>query len=103
MFKVVVLYPPPTDPAAFEAAYHGQHMPLMHWLVGDTAALPTFKVIDTGRAPPFYRMAEIHFADRAALDAFIASDATAVGGRSLRAVSTGGAPIVFVCEGDPLL
>src|SRR5262245_32171773 len=69
MIKVVVLYPHPTVPAAFEAAYHGQHMPLMHQLVGDKAALPTFKTLDLGRAPPFYRMAEIQFADRASLDA----------------------------------
>ena len=27
--KIVVLYPRPVDPAAFEAVYHGEHMPLM--------------------------------------------------------------------------
>jgi uncharacterized protein (TIGR02118 family) len=98
--KVVVLYPHPVDADAFETLYHGRHMPLMRRLVG-SSAVPTFKAVRTGRdAPPFYRMAEIHFADRAELDAFVGSVGAELARRSAEEVSTGGGPIVFVCERD---
>jgi hypothetical protein len=46
-------------------------------------------------------MAEIHFAGRAELDAFIGSEGAERARRSAEEVSTGGRPIVFVCERDP--
>jgi uncharacterized protein (TIGR02118 family) len=97
--KVVVLYPQPTSEAAFEAAYHGQHMPLMHSLIEPASRVPTFRV----RAPqgaPFYRQAEIHFPSLAELYAFANSEQAETARRSSERVSSGGKPIVLVCEAD---
>lgn len=44
--KLVVLYPHPRDPAAFEKAYHDEHMPLMRRLIGSEEATPTFRALD---------------------------------------------------------
>jgi uncharacterized protein (TIGR02118 family) len=98
--KIVVLYPRPVDPAAFEAAYHGEHMPLMRRLLGPETALPTFRAVQGSTEAPFYRMAEIHFRDRAALSEFARSERAQIGRASSEKVSTGGPPIVFVVEAD---
>jgi uncharacterized protein (TIGR02118 family) len=98
--KVIVLYPEPVDAAAFEAGYHGHHMPMMRRIVGDPASVPTHKVLGPQGERPFYRMAEILFPDRAALDAFAASEDARIARQSSEALSTGGKPIVFVCKAD---
>jgi hypothetical protein len=70
-------------------------------LIGSAAAVPTFKALRTGSdAPPFYRMAEIHFPDRAALEEFVASAAARLARHSSEELSTGGRPLAFVCESD---
>ena len=61
------LYPKPLDPEAFEARYHGQHMPLMRELVGPDRPLPTFRILGGTRSEtPFYQIAEIHLPTRKA-------------------------------------
>jgi len=62
--KLVVLYPYPQDLDAFERAYMEDHVPMVNKdkLKGITKFVAT-KVVGTadGSAPPFYRMAELHF------------------------------------------
>jgi uncharacterized protein (TIGR02118 family) len=101
MPKLVVLYPPPTDVAAFERAYAEEHAPLVH------AQLPSVRRLDAARVVPasrgetkFHWVAELHFDSMAAL-----SEATSsAGGQRLaghaRQISTGGAPLMLVVE-DP--
>lgn len=99
MIKVVVLYPHPSDPEAFEREYVEGHLPLMRRLLGPDVPLPTFKPDSSPQRPaPYYRMAEIHFSDRSQLAEFVRSGKAAIGGESSERVSTGGKPIVFVCE-----
>ena len=99
--KLVVLYPKPTDPEAFESYYHSQHLPLMRRLVGPDIPLPTYRVTaNFGAEPPFYRVAEIHFPDRSRLDAFLRADPSGVGRASAIKVSSGGLPSFFLCEAD---
>ena len=97
--KLVVLYPTPTDPAAFERAYHAEHMPLMRRLITPDERTPTFKIVGPQSAP-FYRMAEVHFETLEALTAF----ATSAEGKHARAsaqrLSTGGETVVLVCQAD---
>jgi uncharacterized protein (TIGR02118 family) len=71
--KLVVLYTQPTDPEAFERHYLSTHMPL-------AAAMPGLIRAETGKfaaapagAQPYYRAAELWFADQAALNAAFAS------------------------------
>lgn len=60
--KLSVLYGQPQDPAAFEAHYHGTHLPLL------AAAPPPARVEASlglpgpdGSPPPFYRLFEAWF------------------------------------------
>ena len=72
--KLVVLYTPPDDPD-FDRQYLGTHMPLVH-------AIPGLQRAESGRIvtaldggeQTYYRMAELYFADQAALGAAFGSD-----------------------------
>jgi uncharacterized protein (TIGR02118 family) len=72
--KLVVLYTHPADPAAFDEHYLGVHGPLVQ-------AIPGLRRFESGRidAPldrgehSWYRIAELYFADRAALDGAFSS------------------------------
>lgn len=67
--KLMVLYTQPEDPAAFDQHYFGTHMPLVH-------AMPGLQRAETGSfgtKAPFYRCAELYFADRDALNAAFGS------------------------------
>ena len=72
--KILVFYTQPDDPDAFEQHYRDQHMPLVH-------AIPGLQRVETGRIiaeadggdPLWYRITELYFADRAALDTALAT------------------------------
>jgi uncharacterized protein (TIGR02118 family) len=72
--KLVALYTQPDDPDVFEQHYRDQHLPLVH-------AFPGLQKVETGRIiaeadggdPLWYRVTEMYFADRDALDAALAS------------------------------
>jgi uncharacterized protein (TIGR02118 family) len=67
--KMMVLFAQPEDPAAFDQHYFGTHMPLVH-------AMPGLQRAETGKfgtKAPYYRAAELYFADRDALRAAFGS------------------------------
>lgn len=97
--KLVVLYPHPVDPAAFERAYHAQHMPLMRRFIEPPARTPTYRVLGPASVP-FYRMAEVHFATYQELSSFFASRSGEECRLSAQRLSSGGRPMYFVCEAD---
>ena len=100
-FKLIVLYPTPCDAGRFEDDYHGEHMPLMRSLIAPNSRLATFRVRGPGVAP-YYRLAEVHFASLEELNAFARSEVGQGARRSSERVSSGGKPIVLVCEQDAL-
>jgi uncharacterized protein (TIGR02118 family) len=97
--KLVVIYPRPTDVAAFEKLYQDEHVPMA---VKNLAGKTKFVATKVNGSPqgnaPFYRIAEIHFPSMQALQACAASK----GGQDTLAhaikISTGGAPIVLIAE-----
>ncbi len=98
--KLLVIYPRPTDIAAFEKLYQEEHVPMaVDKLAGKTKFIAT-KVLATpdGTPPPFYRIAEVHFPSLEALQAC----AQSAGGKETVAhavkISSGGAPIFLVAE-----
>jgi uncharacterized protein (TIGR02118 family) len=99
--KLIVLYPPPVDEAAFERAYHTQHMPFMRSVISPSERVPTFRVTRSS-GTPIYRVAQIDFENIAELEAFGRSEAGKRARRSSESVSTGGAPLVLICEKDPV-
>ena len=73
--RLIALYAPPEDPAAFDLHYLSVHTPIVsrypklrgvHAIRADGVA---------GRAPGFYMVSEMVFDSRADLDAALASDA----------------------------
>jgi len=72
--KLIVMYTQPADHAAFDEHYLGIHVPLVRKIPGlqrfeagkITAALD-------GGEQTFYRIAELYFADQAAMDAAFGS------------------------------
>jgi uncharacterized protein (TIGR02118 family) len=99
--KLLVLYPAPRDPAAFERVYREEHSPMV------TPA--TFKGITkfvasriTGAADggpaPFARIAELHFPSLQALQAAAASEPAKRAVAHALSISTGGPPVFLVAE-----
>jgi len=68
--KLVVLYTQPDDPAAFDEHYLGVHMPLVAKIPGlqRTETCKLTAALDGGEHT-YYRMAELYFADDAAMGA----------------------------------
>ncbi len=99
--KVVVLYPAPRDENAFERAYAQDHAPMV-----TAQAFPGIKkfvatrIIGAadGGASPFYRVAELHFASREALQAAVGSPGAQKVVAHAVSISSGGPPVVLVAE-----
>jgi len=99
--KILVIYPTPTDAAEFERVYTEDHAPMV-----TAEAFPGIKkfvqtkVLGTpdGSAPPFARIAELHFDSISDLTAAAGSPGAAKAVAHAQEISTGGAPIVLVCE-----
>ena len=99
MPRLVVLYPPPTDVAAFERAYVEEHAPLVWAQLAGVRRLDAARVVRGERGDaPYHWVAELHFDSMAALTEAAASD----GGQRLaghaRQISTGGAPVILIVE-----
>ena len=72
--KLVALYGVPTDAAAFERHYVATHVPLARRLPG-LERVETARLLGTaeGGAAPYYRIAELWFADMAQFQAAASS------------------------------
>ena len=97
--KLVVIYPRPTDIAAFEKVYTDEHVPLAVAKLGGKTKIVATKIVGSPQGlPPFYRIAEVYFPSMQALEACAASD----GGKEALAhavkISTGGTPIFLIAE-----
>jgi uncharacterized protein (TIGR02118 family) len=99
--KIVVLYPPPRDVAAFERAYAQEHAPMV--TPKNFKGLSKFvasKVVGTpdGSPPAFHRIAELHFPSVQALQAAAGTpEAQKVVAHAV-SISTGGKLTVLVAE-----
>jgi uncharacterized protein (TIGR02118 family) len=99
MYKLIVLYATPPDPAAFDRHYAEVHAPLARRIPGLSKL-----VVNRGVAPPwggespYYLIAELHFPDRATFDAAMASPENRATGKDLRQFAAGLATLVVVEE-----
>src|SRR5262249_33008117 len=95
--KVVVIYPYPADPDAFEKAYVNDHVPLAKEKIKGMTRFVATKIVGTpdGQKPPFYRIAELHFASIEALKESLSSAGAQQAVAHAFSISTGGSPIVF--------
>ena len=97
--KLVVIYPRQNDIEAFETVYNRDHVPMaVEKLAGKTKIVASKIVGSPQGAPPFHRIAEIHFPTIEALQACAASDGGKQTIANAVAISSGGPPIFLVAE-----
>jgi uncharacterized protein (TIGR02118 family) len=95
--KLVVLYGPPQDPAAFDAHYTQTHAPLAE-------KIPGLRRFDHGRVlgsadgsdAPYYYLAELYFDDADALAGALGSSEGQATGGDVANFATGGATLMIV-------
>ena len=97
--KVVVIYPRPTDEEEFERVYRDEHLPLAEQKLKGMTRLVATKVLSSPQGKmTAYRIAEVHFSSMDDLNKCVESE----GGQQVIAhatkISTGGTPILLVCE-----
>jgi uncharacterized protein (TIGR02118 family) len=99
--KIMVLYPTPRDPAAFERAYREEHSPMVtpRSFPGLTrfVASRITGTADGGRAP-FARVAELHFRSLEALQQAAGTEGAKKAVAHAISISTGGPPQFLIAE-----
>lgn len=97
--KLIVLYPRPKDVDAFEKVYQDVHVPMViEKLNGKTKFVASKAIASPQGAPPFHRVAEIHFPSLAALQACANSEGGKETTAHAIAISTGGPPVILIAE-----
>lgn len=95
MVKLIVLYGPPTDPAAFDSHYFSTHAGLVAKMPG----VRRFEVAKCasmgGGASPYYLQAELWFDDADALRACFDSPEGKAAGGDVPNFATGGATMLI--------
>ena len=97
--KIVVIYPRPQDVEAFEKTYKDEHLPLAESKLKGMTRFVATKIVSSPQGKVLaYRIAEVHFSNMDDLNKCAESE----GGKEVLAhaakISTGGPPIVLVCE-----
>ena len=99
--KVIVLYPSPRDVDTFEREYTQDHVPMVNGqnFNGITKFIAS-KIVGTadGSAPPFYRVAELHFPSMEAIQAAAASASAQKAMAHAISISSGGTPLFLIAE-----
>ena len=103
MHRLLVLYPPPTDPQAFRAYYENHHLPIAARLPGLRAFRWGFDVLAPGGEAPYFCVFEADFDDATAHDAPFASPEGEDTAAEVPNYATGGALLLHyvVGEGEP--
>ena len=102
--KLVLIYPRPQNEAEFERVYKNVHMPMVEEKLKGLNRFVATKIVGSPQGSTrTYRIAEAHFSDMKTLEACMESE----GGRQViehaKSMSTGGPPIVLVCEEENFL
>jgi len=97
--KIVVIYPRPQDPDAFEQVYHDEHMPMAEGKLKGMTRFVATKVVGSPQGKvAAYRIAEAYFSTMEDLNKVLESDAGKEVVEHATKISTGGPPILLICE-----
>jgi uncharacterized protein (TIGR02118 family) len=97
--KIVVIYPRPQDVDAFEQLYHDEHMPLLEEKLKGITRFVATKVISSPQGKvAAYRIAEIYFSTMEDLTRILESEGGKEVAEHATKMSTGGPPILLICE-----
>ena len=97
MVKLVVVYGPPEDPAAFDRHYAETHIPLVHKIPG-LRRFEAGKVLGTpdGSPAPYYYLAELFFDTAEDLQAAFQSADGQAAAADVPTFASGGATLMIV-------
>ena len=97
--KLVLIYPRPQDEQAFEQVYRDIHLPMAEKKLGGVNRFTAVRILDSpqGRTRT-YRIFEAHFSTVEDLRKCMASEGANELLEHAKAISTGGPPIILVCE-----
>lgn len=102
--KIVVIYPRPQDEAAFEQVYKDVHLPMAEEKLKGMNRLVATKVLTSPQGETrTYRIAEIHFSTLDALNSCMETEGAKQVVEHAFSISTGGKPIVLICEEETFL
>ena len=97
MAKLVALHKQPTDPAAFDNSYYESHLPLIRKVPGLQKTMIT-RFTHSLSGENYYLMAELYFADEAALKTAMKSPEMAAAGENLDSFAKGQYSLFFAEE-----
>jgi|SRR5579863_6270571 uncharacterized protein (TIGR02118 family) len=97
--KLTVIYPQPADVEVFEKHYKEERVPkAVKNFAGKTKIVATKVVAAPQGKPAFYRIAEIYFPSRAALDESLGTAGAQETAAHAVSISSGGPPIFLIAE-----
>lgn len=97
--KIVVIYPRPQDEELFERLYKDEHIPMVEEKLKGITRLVLTKVNSSPQGKvAAYRLAELHFSSMDDLNKCVESQAGQEVVAHASKISTGGPPIMLVCE-----
>ncbi len=98
MVKLIALYRKPADPAAFDQAYFGTHVPLVN-------KIPNLRRVDISRVtgaprgePEYYMVTVMYWDDKATMEAAMASPENMEAGKNLMSFARGLVTFLFAEE-----
>ncbi len=98
---LLVMYPMPKDPKAFDRRYREEHLPYAGpRLAGATGVVSKHVASPAPGAPPFYAISDVSFPSLAALQACAASQGGQEALAHAASISTGGAPVILIATDD---
>jgi uncharacterized protein (TIGR02118 family) len=100
---LLVMYPAPKDPLAFERAYREQHLPYAGprlTAAGATSVVSKRGVAVGGGAPPYHAISDVTFPTMEMLAACASSSGGQEALGHAASISSGGAPTILVVSDD---
>ena len=98
MYRVSIIYNPPTDPAEFDEYYATKHLPLVRQVPGVVQfAAGKCETLD-GTSPAAYALAELFFDSKDAAAQALSSPAGQTAAGDLANFATGGVTMLFSNE-----
>ncbi len=98
---LLVMYPTPKDPSAFQRAYREEHLPYARpRLTGATGVVSKRVAATPGGGPAYHAISDIAFPSLEALKACAASPGGQEALAHAASISTGGPPVILVIVDD---
>jgi uncharacterized protein (TIGR02118 family) len=97
---LLVLYPVPRDPKAFDRAYREEHLPYAGPRLEGAVGVVSRRIAAAHGEPPYYAISDVSFPSLAALQECARSARGKEALAHAASISTGGPPVVLIATDD---